>query len=544
MTDDNDRLVEGTLPRDPRADATPLDSHLDATAGVAEASGDTAYQPFPVTTLPAPVAAFVQEASRAIGCDEAFIALPLLSALAASVGNTHRVRLKNSWSEPAILWTAIIGESGSHKSPAFESAMQPLRDWQARAFSEYRREKKTYDDALSHQATGGGGGRRGSVSSHTPGAPVAKRLLCSDTTVEALAGILRHAPRGVILCRDELSGWVASFDQYRSGSRGSDASHWLEMHRGGHLLVDRKSLEEPIAVSMASVSIAGGIQPGVLKQALGKSHLENGLAARFLMAMPPRRAIVWKDADMNDGTKAAINALFDQLLGLQLELDENQSPVPTELVLTNTAQARWVEFYNRHSRRRDHLSGELAAAFSKLEAYAARLALLFHLVEQASGAGESDPFVGINDEVVDRAVQLVDWFAGETTRIYAVLGLAATADGYNELLGIVQGRGGAITPRKLQHAARRYRRDGTAMQRDLDALVASGRGRWEEQRSESGRGRPSRVFRALDGSTMESDGVERVTEMKPTTGNVLVGSGNGNEIPPSETAWTGQVYDA
>ena len=56
------------------------------------------------------------------------------------------------------------------------------------------------------------------------------RYLVSDCTVEALAVLLEQHPRGLLVARDELSGWVNSFDAYKS-CRGADVAHWLSMHR-------------------------------------------------------------------------------------------------------------------------------------------------------------------------------------------------------------------------------------------------------------------------------------------------------------------------
>ena len=45
------------------------------------------YEPFHVDVLPEPVRSYINESAAAIGCDPAFVALPLLSALAAAIGN-------------------------------------------------------------------------------------------------------------------------------------------------------------------------------------------------------------------------------------------------------------------------------------------------------------------------------------------------------------------------------------------------------------------------------------------------------------------------
>jgi hypothetical protein len=85
------------------------------------------YRPFPVEVLPDPLGSFVLVVSHAIGCDAAYVALPALAAIAACVGTSRRVQLKPGWTEPCIVWSCIVGESGSMKSPAFGAVMRPLR---------------------------------------------------------------------------------------------------------------------------------------------------------------------------------------------------------------------------------------------------------------------------------------------------------------------------------------------------------------------------------------------------------------------------------
>ena len=93
------------------------------------------YRPFPVDALPGPLDAFVRTAARSMVCDPSFIALPVLAASAAAIGSTRRVVLKRGWSEPAIIWAAIIGESGTTKTPAFKLAMRPIRAQQPQALA-------------------------------------------------------------------------------------------------------------------------------------------------------------------------------------------------------------------------------------------------------------------------------------------------------------------------------------------------------------------------------------------------------------------------
>ena len=69
--------------------------------------------------------------------------------------------------------------------------------------------------------------------------------------------------------REELSGWLGSFNAYRGG-RGGDEAHWLEAFGSRQMLVDRKTGHpKTINVRRAALSITGTIQPGVLRRALG-----------------------------------------------------------------------------------------------------------------------------------------------------------------------------------------------------------------------------------------------------------------------------------
>src|SRR5262249_2881035 len=108
------------------------------------ARGTEQFRPFPIEALPQPVRGFVEAAAKAIGCDPSYLALPLLVALAAAIGNTLRWELKRGWSAPPILWAAIVGESGTAKTPAFKLVMRPVRACQEKAFARHAEAEKRY----------------------------------------------------------------------------------------------------------------------------------------------------------------------------------------------------------------------------------------------------------------------------------------------------------------------------------------------------------------------------------------------------------------
>lgn len=459
------------------------------------------YRAFPVDTLPPVAARFVEEGAKALGCDPAYIALPLLSELASAIGNSRRIRLKTSWAEPPVLWTVAVGDSGTLKSPAFDLALRPIRQEQKRAMKEYERARAEYQDAKEQHDADLKAWRKADPSARgerpeEPQPPTCERLWCSDTTVEALADRLSSAPRGLLVARDELAGWLASFNQYKQG-QGGDVAHWLEMHRAGHLLVDRKTGDKTtISVPCAAVCIAGGIQPETLRRCLTPEYYANGLAARLLLAMPPRRVKKWTEADIDRNTLQAVEDLFNELLSSQPSTDLDGEAEPTDVELTDTAKKVWVVFYNQHAQEQAELgSGELAAAWSKLEGYAARLALVVHCIRQAVKDKTIDPW-RVDEQSMAAGVALAEWFGHEAKRVYVVLGESLEDRDRRQLLELIQAKGGRATVRELMRSSHLYDR-ADEWEQVLDKLAEASMGRWHNPKPGAAGGHPIKVFELL-----------------------------------------------
>jgi hypothetical protein len=460
-----------------------------------------AYRPFPVHALPRMLCDFVRAAARAMVCDASFLALPLLAALAAAIGSTRRVVLKRGWSEPAIVWVAIVGESGTTKTPAFKLVMRPIRDLQRQALQVYADETQRHETALAHYEKDLGQWKRAKGDSdppERPQQPQAVRYIVSDTTVEALAPLLLANARGLLLARDELHGWLGSFDRYAGGSGGGDSAHWLSVHNGESLIVDRKTgPTKTLFVPHAYVSVCGGIQPAILHRALGVEHRESGLAARLLLTCPPRRPKHWTDADIDPAAEADLARLLARLYELQPITGDDGQPAPGYVGMTGDAKRLWVDFYNQHGQEAADLSGELAAAWSKLEGYAARLALIVHFARWAAGDDSLQDAERIDADSMARAVTLAEWFKHEARRVYGVLAETDEQRDQRQLVEWIQRKGGTVTARDLQRGPRPYR-VGNAAETALQELAKAGYGTWQDSPTNTDGGRPTRAFRLGD----------------------------------------------
>jgi len=450
---------------------------------------------FPLSALPEPIGRFAAEAACAMGCDPSFVALPLLSGLASAIGNTRCIQLKNSWAEPAIVWTAIVGDSGTLKSPALELVLRPIRERQNAAIRRHAEVLKTHENELAEYERAFAIWKRGKSGEPPlkPKEPVPARCWCDDSTVEALAMLLLQNPRGLLMARDELSGWLGSFDRYAQG-RGSDVAKWLEMFGGRPMIVDRKTgSARMIYVPRAAVSIAGGIQPEPLRRALGMEYRENGLAARLLLACPPRCAKRWTEAEVSPAVVAAVAGVFEKLFSLQSDVTRDGELQPVVVPLTVNGKAAWIDFYNAHAREHAELTGDLSAAWSKLEGYAARLALVVHLARWAAGDSALTEPNAVDEISISAGGELSAWFGHEARRVYAILSETDADRQRRRLMELIERKGGAVTVREVMRSSHDFQNADKA-ELALGQLAEAGLGQWQAVQTTEAGGRPTRRF--------------------------------------------------
>src|SRR5262249_29919613 len=148
--------------------------------------------------------------------DVSFVALPVLAIAAGCIGNSRCVQLKEDWTEPSLLWCVTVGKSGSGKSPALRAARSALTVLVRELFAEYAKELKLYEGGkLKYEEEKGKARKEKKGRPARQEAPVKKRVLVSDITVEKLIEYLEDTPHGLMLMREEISAWFGSFARSR-----------------------------------------------------------------------------------------------------------------------------------------------------------------------------------------------------------------------------------------------------------------------------------------------------------------------------------------
>lgn len=414
LSDGGPEAVETVLDSLCRADDCFAELAEEAEREEPEGSDPLPWRPFPLEALPNEVTGYVKAHAAALNVAPAMIALPSLAVLAAAVGNSCRIQLKKSWREPATIWTIILGRSGTRKSPALDAALQPVYALQAQLNEMFEQARARFD-ALSKE------------EQEEAEEPKRTRLRVGDTTAESVVAVHAENERGLLLGRDELGAWLGSFDRYASGE--ADLQNWLETYEGRPLVIDRKSSSAPVlTIKRPAVCVAGGIQPGVLRKKLTEEHFASGFAARLLMAKPPEKERRWSEADVHEETREGYHRLVQRMYGYDGAGGITYEEPPAVLEITPAAKDHFASFVNSNAAiQREMPDGALRSLLSKIEAVAARLALIL----QVAADPEAE---AVSEEAMKCGIDIAEWLRYEAARIYQREGFERGAQSRDERL--------------------------------------------------------------------------------------------------------------
>ncbi|MEQ9455618.1 MAG: YfjI family protein [Phycisphaeraceae bacterium] len=483
-----------------------LESGVFEPASVPHQDDGGGFQPFPAECLPGPIRDFVFEGAQSMKCDASLIALPVLAVLASAIGNTARIELKRTFTEPAVLWTVVVAASGGMKTQAMKLALDLLDPWyhktktkHEKALLEYADAKDKYDQVITtwEKESRKPDGQPGEKPKH-PNKPKRPRCYLQDLTTEALLKVHDENPRGVLVAPDELSR-LFDFDRYSNGAGGGDAAMYLSGHNGGRYVCDRVGAGTT-EIDPFGISVTGGIQPAILRKRLDSTARENGLAARMLFAMPPQTPFSWSYCDISPSTlkaaQDAVTRLRDEMDFLYTRDPEAPWKLNFEALMVKPnedALSLYVTFVNQHGQESIAHTGHVGAAWEKYRGLAARLALVIHLTRWACGEVQDQNRKIVDSVSMEHALKLTKWFMHEMLRVYAMLDGGDEHLEALELSGLIKSSGGTITPHALSRQRRKLYPSSKSARNALDDLVQRGWGVWKSSTPQRG-GRPSTYF--------------------------------------------------
>lgn len=374
-----------------------------------------------------------------------FVAAPAIVALSSVIGRSIGIypKRQDDWLVVPNLWGAIIGRPGVLKSPAMAEAMKPLQRLAKEAGDEFKASAaarqaetdviKLKIAALKDQgrAAAKGDGDLAAIQADLASLNAAlggvetfeRRFIVNDPTVEKVGELLNQNPRGLLLVRDELSGWLRNLNK---AGREGDREVYLEAWNGtNHYIYDRIG-RGTLKIEALTLSIFGTIQPGKLRSyiagALAGGGGDDGLLQRFQLIVWPDQGSEWKNVDRFPDTEAKNRAL-----GVFRGLDAlNPATVCAEmgddipaLRFSPEAQELFNQWREKLEKRLRGAGMEATPAFeshlAKYRSLMPSLALIFQLVETVNG----DARRGVDLAAARSAAAWCDFLEGHARKIYA-----------------------------------------------------------------------------------------------------------------------------
>ena len=489
----------------------------------------------PSWMVPEPLRQWLADVAERACIPLEMVACPAMVGLSAVIGRFIGIRpfRYDGYLVVPNLWGGVIARPGTLKTYAIDEGLRPLKQLAATATEGFQDEASmnaAKHERIEAEIDGVKSEMRGAAKKRLADEMVGleidlaakreelrraivteRRYMTQDATVEKLGELLRENPRGLLVYRDELAGWLRTLDKPgREGDREFYLESWNE--NGGYTF-DRIG-RGTVHIPAVTVSIVGGIQPGKLKkyiqEAVEESWGADGLLQRLQLAVwpdvvggwdPPER---WPDTEAKNRAYKVfeyLDILNPAILGAVYE--EGQVPYLRFAPDAQELIDSWrTELENRLR------SGELAATpafeshLSKYRSLMPSQALLFHLVHIAAGvlccgtgaverSGENS---GVSLEAAQLAGAWCEFLEKHARKIYATE-LYRGVDGAHTLEAKI--KEGAVSDGQSVRELYRHHWSGLSTQLQvaaaLDVLVEAGWVRVESLMADTG-GRPTEIL--------------------------------------------------
>jgi hypothetical protein len=298
----------------------------------------------------------------------------LLWLISLSIGQSLHIKIKNGYTQPAVIWISLVGKAGIGKTPSINHIINPLKklnNQEIKNYIEKNKQHKEYESLTKAEKNN---------SLEIP-KPSKTQFIVDDITLEALVGLHEDNKHSIGVFKDELAGWYMDMNKYREGS---DLQFWLSSWGGESYTLNRKMAESSF-LDKTFIPILGGIQPAVLNTLYTDEKKDNGFIDRMLLCYPDLHVPKY---NLNEISEAKLKWFSDIICGLYSEFKNkiieyfNDGNVKPKLA-TMDAKAfdEYVRIYDSYVdiQNGDNENEYMKSMYPKQKNYLPRFALLIHV---------------------------------------------------------------------------------------------------------------------------------------------------------------------
>ena len=384
--------------------------------------------------LPEVLRDYVDDIAERMQCPADFPAVSILVSLATLIGRRCGIypKRKDDWLVIPNLWGVVVGRPSLMKSSAIQQAMRALDALIAKSGKKHAVEMAMFEVAAEthagqkeawkktlRKAASEGKPTGSMLPPEKPIPPVEHRLRTNSGSVECLIKLLKENPDGLLVFRDELTGWLKNLDKpgkegdrqfYLEAWNGNGASFDYDTFAHGHLHSDGLCL-----------SMLGSIQPGPLSSLIASAAKggggDDGMVQRFQLLVYPDSIGKWRNVDRLPDTdaKKKVDRVFRHLDAMTFPCLDGDIPA---LRFDSTAQ----DFFDNwrgalEVKVQNETSASIESHLAKYRSLMPSIALLVHLADVAD---RDSTVTAVTLESVTCAAAWCDYLESHARRIYGM----------------------------------------------------------------------------------------------------------------------------
>ncbi len=378
---------------------------------------------------------WLSDVAERLQCPPDYAAISAIVAAATLIGNRIRIRpkLHDPWLVVPNLWGAIVGPPGAMKTPAVREGLLFFHEIADRERTDFERvhtdaefdkqmnEVKKAD--LIKEIRKASDERKGALRLQYENLrnedPIEKRLWTTDVTVEKLGELLNENPDGLLVLRDELTGWLKSLD--RPGQEQARAFYLEAWNGQGSFTFDRIGRGKTHVRNM-TVSLLGTIQPSMIEPYYRSAMMglgDDGLIQRFQMLVYPEAVKKYDYVDRPPAGRDAARDSFRLLYEFQSrDIGSEYLDAKAFLQFDDAAQDLfqvWFTDLEKELRSGSIENSALESHMAKYRGLMPSLALIFHLLARVTG---SSSVSSISTNSVLLAIAWCDYLQKHATKLY------------------------------------------------------------------------------------------------------------------------------
>ena len=362
---------------------------------------------FPISVFPKEIQEAMNTYKKELHYPIDMQAMSFFTVVGTINGGVNRLQIKGSYTASSTFWCMIIGNPGTSKTWPVKEYVNRLLDHDVKNYTEYKTEIEQLNiDIESAQKKDKDKIKRLRDNLRR------KQTVATDTTIEALVKIIEANPRGTLLYRDEIKGWLSSFNAYKSG--GSDEEQYLELYSNGILNKTRISGTD-ILIKDTYVSLLGTIQTKVLN---GIVNSKNGLVDRFLYSAINTTINNSDPNELPDDHCKVIDSIINNAYEkMNLTNYDGKSNIQIMSLEVRDLYFKYENALNDIMREKTEDADYINNYLSKLKTYLGRFTLVLWFIDMVY---YNDDYMKVSINHVSGAFKLVEYFYSTAMAMFGI----------------------------------------------------------------------------------------------------------------------------